>query len=680
MEIRQHEWLSASPHEGFEQMRLKSRPKEPSPSLTRVGANFYSSVKQQDYSASVWLRRKDKLEHSQQKCIVIFALVCCFAILVALIFSAVDIMGEDEDGLSEKNCQNKCRIALVENIPEGLNYSENAPFHLSLFQGWMNLLNMAKKSVDIVSSHWDLNHTHPSACQGQRLFEKLLQLTSQNIEIKLVSDVTADSKVLEALKLKGAEVTYMNMTAYNKGRLQSSFWIVDKQHVYIGSAGLDWRSLGQMKELGVIFYNCSCLVLDLQRIFALYSSLKFKSRVPQTWLPYLIGLRMSNESSQSSVVLQRQSSCSEPAFMGHFMVLQDSGAGSFAQVKPACHPTTWTEVSVKVLVKHASGGQLWDLILETDGMLEEEAHRLCRQISWTLKYYHQKGIVHLDLKLENAVVDAISNVKLINFDLSTRFTAGKKLKRSFGTLLYTDSESVRGQQINLGVLSSQNSPKLFCPKNRSFDIDAIYSVIDDAKQYVYIAVMDYLPISSTSTKRTYWPDLDGKIREALVLRSVKVRLLISFWKETDPLTFNFISSLKAICTEIANCSLKVKFFDLERENACATKEQKNHTFPKLNRNKYMVTDGAAYIGNFDWVGNDFTQNAGTGLVINQADVRNNRSIIKQLKDVFERDWYSPYAKTLQPTKQPNCSSLFKLSHPSNKTATHNTSGKEPLSA
>lgn len=60
------------------------------------------------------------------------------------------------------------RIALVENIPEGLNYSENAPFHLSLFQGWMNLLNMAQKSVDIVSSHWDLNHSHPSACQVSR--------------------------------------------------------------------------------------------------------------------------------------------------------------------------------------------------------------------------------------------------------------------------------------------------------------------------------------------------------------------------------------------------------------------------------------------------------------------------------------------------------------------------------
>ncbi|XP_032718809.1 inactive phospholipase D5 isoform X1 [Lontra canadensis] len=479
--------------------------------------------------------REDWITMSQQKCIVIFALVCCFAILVALIFSAVDIMGEDEDGLSEKNCQNKCRIALVENIPEGLNYSENAPFHLSLFQGWMNLLNMAQKSVDIVSSHWDLNHSHPSACQGQRLFEKLLQLTSQNIEIKLVSDVTADSKVLEALRSKGAEVTYMNMTAYNKGRLQSSFWIVDKQHVYIGSAGLDWQSLGQMKELGVIFYNCSCLVLDLQRIFALYSSLKFKNRVPQTWSKRLYGV-----------------------------------------------------------------------------------------------YDNEKK---LQLQLNETKSQAFVS----------------------------------------------NSPKLFCPKNRSFDIDAIYSVIDDAKQYVYIAVTDYLPISSTSTKRTYWPDLDGKIREALVLRSVKVRLLISFWKETDPLTFNFISSLKAICTEIANCSLKVKFFDLERENVCATKEQKDHTFPKLNRNKYMVTDSAAYIGNFDWVGNDFTQNAGTGLVINQADVRNNRSIIKQLKDVFERDWYSPYARTLQPTKQPNCSGLSRLRPPTNKTATYPLSAKDPAS-
>lgn len=46
---------------------------------------------------------------SQQKCIVIFALVCCFAVLVALIFSAVDVWGEDEDGITEENCSKNCR-------------------------------------------------------------------------------------------------------------------------------------------------------------------------------------------------------------------------------------------------------------------------------------------------------------------------------------------------------------------------------------------------------------------------------------------------------------------------------------------------------------------------------------------------------------------------------------------
>lgn len=39
-----------------------------------------------------------------------------------------------------------------------------------------------------------------------------------------------------------------------------------------------------------------------------------------------------------------------------------------------------------------------------------------------------------------------------------------------------------------------------------------------------------------------------------------------------------------------------KFFDLEEESACYFKEQKNSSLPKLNRNKYVVTDTAAYIG------------------------------------------------------------------------------------
>lgn len=47
----------------------------------------------------------------------------------------------------------------------------------------------------------------------------------------------------------GAEVHYVNMTALTKGRLLSSFWVVDKRHFYIGSASMDWRSLATVRSL-----------------------------------------------------------------------------------------------------------------------------------------------------------------------------------------------------------------------------------------------------------------------------------------------------------------------------------------------------------------------------------------------------------------------------------------------
>lgn len=46
---------------------------------------------------------------TQQKCIAIFALLCCLAVLVALIFSSVDIWGDSEDGITEENCSRDCR-------------------------------------------------------------------------------------------------------------------------------------------------------------------------------------------------------------------------------------------------------------------------------------------------------------------------------------------------------------------------------------------------------------------------------------------------------------------------------------------------------------------------------------------------------------------------------------------
>uniref|UniRef100_H3AI36 Phospholipase D family member 5 n=1 Tax=Latimeria chalumnae TaxID=7897 RepID=H3AI36_LATCH len=448
---------------------------------------------------------------SQQKCIVIFALVCCFAVLVALIFSAVDIWNEDEDGLTEENCNKHCGVVIVENIPEGLNYSDDAISHMSLFQGWMSLLNMAQKTVDIVSGSWIPNgsymeHSHPTLWQGQHLFQKLVNLTSQSIGLKIVTDSSQiSSKASKSMKLLGAEVHYLNMSAFTGGKVNSSFWIVDKKHIYIGSASVDWQSLGQMKELGVIIYNCSCLVLDMYRIFLHYWQLDGKTSLPEMW--------------------------------------------------------------------------------------------------WFKRLF--------------AVFNKDNPLKL-----------------------------------NLTEVFVSSSPDSFCPTDRINNSQAIHSIIDDAQRFIYVAVTDYLPLLSSENTSRYWSLLDGKLRDALILREVKVRLLISCWKQTNPLTFNFLWSLKALCTDLPHCNLEVKNNPIDREKFFSPKEHKNTSFPIVNHNKYMVTDRAAYIGSFNWVGNEFIHNAGVGLAISQAG--NSSTIIQELKAVFERDWYSRHARNLQASKIPDC--------------------------
>uniref|UniRef100_A0A3Q3A1T6 Inactive phospholipase D5-like n=1 Tax=Kryptolebias marmoratus TaxID=37003 RepID=A0A3Q3A1T6_KRYMA len=437
-----------------------------------AASSIITAVQQQDYLASVWLRRREKLEHSQQKCIVIFALVCCFAVLVALIFSAVDIWGEDEDGITEDNCSRNCSIVLVENIPEDISFLDNSTSHLPLSVGLNNLLDKAERVVEIVSPQWLLYSSD---------YEQVKQ--------------TLGSTKLDNLTNHYAEVHKVNTTALTKGNIHSSFWVVDRKHFYIGSANMDWRSLATRKELGVLVYNCTCLALDLHRVFSLYWGLQHKDFIPNFW--------------------------------------------------------------------------------------------------------------------------------------------SKRLFPYFN----------RDKPVNITFNSAESSPDAFIPKDRSSDLEAISRVIQQARHFIYISINDYLPlVRSNSLSSTYWSRIDGLIREALILRKVRVRLLISCWEKTDPLTFNFIWSLKSLCMEQANCSLEAKFF--------CSKSQSDGSFSGINHNRFMVTDRAIYLGNLDWVGDEFMYNAGAGLVISRPENITEKSftVVEQLQAVFERDWFSRYTLSLQTNK------------------------------
>ncbi|KAM3865435.1 LOW QUALITY PROTEIN: inactive phospholipase D5-like [Diretmus argenteus] len=444
---------------------------------------------------------------SQQKCIAIFALLCCFTVLVALIFSAVDVWGDEEDSITEENCSRDCRIVLVENIPDDLPLPMDGGSHLPLSVGFHTLLDQAKHSVEVVSPVWDLNswdlETWPdTAKQGQLLFQRLLSLKSRGVKLKIASSLT-NSAELRTLADHDAEVSFVNMTVLTRGGLHSSFWIVDRKHIYIGSADMDWRSLSKRKELGVMVFNCSCLALDLHRVFSFYWQLHNRDYIPSIWSKRVTALYGKDDA--------------------------------------------------------------------------------------------------LELQLN-----------------ATQATA------------YVST-----------------SPELFCPKDRTRDVDAIHHVIQSAKTFIFISVTDYLPLVNRRFRGTsvtrYWSPIDEAIREAVVLRGVKVRLLISFWKETHPLTFNFVTSLKSLCMQLRNCSLEVRFFSHKHH------EQKDDAQHGLNHNKYMVTDNALYIGNHAWVGSEFASNAGVGLVVRMKHSR--VTMLEQIKAAFERDWRSRYTKSLQGSKE-----------------------------
>lgn len=403
-----------------------------------------------------------------------------------------------------ESCTDPCRISLVESIPEGLEFNSSIS-HPSIYQAWMDLMSEARSSVDIASFYWTLTNkdtgTHePTAAQGEAVLKNLADISGRLSVRIAVSDPTG-SKGKEDLKLlstSGAQIMKVNVKKLTTGVLHTKFWVVDKKHIYIGSANMDWRSLTQVKELGAVVHDCSCLATDLEKIFEAYWFLGESGSIPARW--------------------------------------PDSFSTLYNKDTP------------------------------------------------------------LQLQLNNTPSSA--------------------------------------------YLSS--SPPSFCAEGRTSDLQAVLSVIGDAENFIYIAVMNFLPTMEFSSSRKYWADIDTQLRRVAFERRVKVRLLISCWGSTQPVMIPFLKSLASLYDTKSKLDVQVRLFVVP-----SSPKQKEIPFARVNHNKYMVTDRIAYIGTSNWSGDYFVNTAGSALVVNQTGSPSTEpSVQAQLREVFERDWNSPYSTPL----------------------------------
>ncbi|XP_059377311.1 5'-3' exonuclease PLD3-like isoform X1 [Carassius carassius] len=436
---------------------------------------------------------------------------------VSHLMSQLELHWLESFWMPQETCISDCKLTLVESVPEGLRFPSGSPHLPSISDTWINLLNKANRSVHIGAFYFtlrdsDLGLTEPSSVLGKKVFERLKKLEPNGVKLKIAVNAPqsyiADTDELVAT---GAEVRGVDLQGITGGILHTKLWVVDKKHMYLGSANMDWRSLTQVKEVGVSVEDCSCLAQDASRIFDMY----------------------------------------------------------------------------------------WDIGAQKNGSLPP---------FWPGRF------------------SALSSSK---YPLAVKFNG-----------------------VPARVYLSSSPPPL-SSHGRSDDLSSILSVIADAERFIYVSVMDYLPMSQFAEPIRFWPVIDSALREAACMRGVEVKLLVSCWSHSPGAMFVFLQSLSVLNNPPLSCNIHAKVFEVP-----STREQQRIPFARVNHAKYMVTDRVVYIGTSNWSENYFTQTAGVGLVVNQtgsAVGQGQQTIQSQMQDVFQRDWHSEYAQNLTDVHAEHCS-------------------------
>ncbi|KAM6933976.1 5'-3' exonuclease PLD3 [Xenentodon cancila] len=151
-------------------------------------------------------------------------------------------------------------------------------------------MSEAQNTIDISSFYWTLTNkdtktSEPTAIQGETVLKRLAELSGK-LQVRIAVNTPQEHQPRDDLRLlndSGADIRTVNMRVLTSGVLHTKFWVVDKKHIYIGSANMDWRSLTQVKELGAVIYNCSCLAADLGKIFEAYWFVGESQSIPSPW-------------------------------------------------------------------------------------------------------------------------------------------------------------------------------------------------------------------------------------------------------------------------------------------------------------------------------------------------------------------------------------------------------------
>ncbi|OAX78441.1 CAMK/CAMKL/KIN4 protein kinase, partial [Emergomyces africanus] len=137
------------------------------------------------------------------------------------------------------------------------------------------------------------------------------------------------------------------------------------------------------------------------------------------------------------------------------------------------HEMAETDRHIGIVLEYASGGELFDYILNHRYLKDNPARRLFAQLVSGVGYLHKKGIVHRDLKLENLMLDRNRNIIITDFGFANTFDPADELgeeieynltNREFVKRMKLDRPNAKGMRRGDLMQTSCGSPCYAAPE------------------------------------------------------------------------------------------------------------------------------------------------------------------------------------------------------------------------
>lgn len=206
-----------------------------------------------------------------------------------------------------------CKAWLVQSIPTDMPHLSHVPGVLSTGDVLRWMAANSTRRLDVIAQYWqllaspddprsgDYGYTQDQmhkfgAHQGAAVYQALDAAADRNVNIRLLSHSGVyPTFTLEPSKLAYGRSNVKNVTLllkdwWGSGIVHAKVWISDNRDVYIGSANNDWKSLTQVKEVGIYLSGCPVIAKKVEVYFnnlwtlaSLNSSAYTKTVMDQQW-------------------------------------------------------------------------------------------------------------------------------------------------------------------------------------------------------------------------------------------------------------------------------------------------------------------------------------------------------------------------------------------------------------